>query len=157
MGPLIIVLALVAVAIFFALQYHKKLVAEGTIISRRTNFMENAEEFTLVAVDPAQVTEAVKALDYGSMRTHMQGNSEQQWYRFEGASWKAALRKVSEGEGQMVYRFEFTNWKTHNGSVQDSLSMNKLMTAVEKIFLGFDPNTQVQEIPLELKTKRHFF
>ena len=50
------------VVIYFAMKSHNKMVADGKIISRRTNFMESAEEFTLSAVDPAQVTEAVYAL-----------------------------------------------------------------------------------------------
>ena len=36
---------------------------------------------------------------------------------------------------------------------QDGLNMNKLTTAVEKIFLSLDPNTQVRTVPLEFKTK----
>ena len=70
-----IVVAIMAVAIYFALKAHNKLVAEGKIISRRTDFMENAEEFTLAAVDPSQVTDSVKAFDYNGMRVAMKGNS----------------------------------------------------------------------------------
>ena len=79
-----IVVAIMAVAIYFALKAHNKLVAEGKIISRRTDFMENAEEFTLAAVDPSQVTDSVKAFDYNGMRVAMKGNSENQAFRFTG-------------------------------------------------------------------------
>ena len=90
-----IVVAIMAVAIYFALKAHNKLVAEGKIISRRTDFMENAEEFTLAAVDPSQVTEGVKAFDYNGMRVAMKGSSENQAFRFTGNNWGARLFRVS--------------------------------------------------------------
>lgn len=61
---LLVVAAVMGVVIYFAMKSHNKMVADGKIISRRTNFMESAEEFTLSAVDPARVTEADKAIDY---------------------------------------------------------------------------------------------
>lgn len=151
---ILIVAAVMGVAIYFALKSHNKMVAEGKIISRRKNFMESAEEFTLCAVDPAQVTEAVKAMDYADMHTRMQGSSQQQLFKFTGNGWAAQLHKLSDNGAQVVYRFEFTNWKTHNGMPQDALNMNKLTTAVEKLFLSLDPNTQVRTVPLEFSTKR---
>ena len=154
---ILIVVAVVGVAIYFALKAHNKMVAEGKIISRRKNFMESAEEFTLSAVDPAKVTEAVKAMDYADMRTKMQGSSERQLFKFTGSTWAAQLHKLSEDGTQVVYRFEFTNWKTHNGMPENAVNMNKLTTAVEKMFLGFDPNTQVRTVPLEFKTKHSIF
>lgn len=158
MGGVIIVVVIIimAVAIYFSLQTHKKLVAEGKIVSRSKNFMENAEEFTLVAVEPEKVTEAIKALNYNEMRTQMQGSSEQQLFKFTGNGWNAQLHRLEDNGTQVVYRFEFTHWKTHNGMAQDMMNMNKLLTAVEKMFLGFDSNTQVRSVALELKTKRSF-
>ena len=152
-SPYLIVAAVMGVVIYFAMKSHNKMVADGKIISRRTNFMESAEEFTLSAVYPAQVTEAVKAIDYAEMRTKMQGSNEQQLFKFTGSTWSAQLHKLRDNGTQVVYRFEFTNWKTHNGMPQDGLNMNKLTTAVEKIFLSLDPNTQVRTVPLEFKTK----
>ena len=146
---LLVVAAVMGVVIYFAMKSHNKMVADGKIISRRTNFMESAEEFTLSAVYPAQVTEAVKAIDYAEMRTKMQGSNEQQLFKFTGSTWSAQLHKLRDNGTQVVYRFEFTNWKTHNGMPQDGLNMNKLTTAVEKIFLSLDPNTQVRTVPLE--------
>lgn len=145
--------ALMGFVFYFSLKSQKQLLADGKIIGRRIDFMESAEEFTLSAVDPAQVTEAVKAIDYAEMRTKMQGSNEQQLFKFTGSTWSAQLHKLRDNGTQVVYRFEFTSWKTHNGMPRDALSMNKLTTAVEKIFLSLDPNTQVRTVPLEIKTK----
>lgn len=153
---IIIGVLVLVVTICVGMKKHNKMVSSGEIISRRPDFMENAEEFTLSAVDPAAVTEAVKAMDYNAMHIGLKGSSERQNFEFTGSSWTAKLYKLSENGAQVIYRFEFTGWKTHNGMPQDGLNMNKLTTAVEKIFLGFDPNTQVREVPLELKTKHSF-
>ena len=148
-----VVAVVMGIIIYFSMQTHKKLVSEGKIISRRTDFMENAEEFTLTAVDPARVTEAVKNMDYAAMRTGMKGSSEHQPFDFTGNGWSAQLRRLSSDGAQTVYRFSFTSWKTRNGLAQDALHMNELMTAVEKLFVTLDPNTTVREVPLELHTK----
>lgn len=153
---LLIGFAILGIVIYFSMKAHNKLVAEGKIISRRTDFAEDAEEFTFRAVEPAQITEAVKALDYGDMHAGMKGSSERQIFKFTGSGWAAQLYRMEAEDAQMRYRFEFTNWKTRNGMPQDALNMNKLLTAVEKVFLSFDPSAQVRAVPLELKTRHNF-
>ena len=145
--------ALMGFVFYFSLKSQKQLLADGKIICRRIDFMESAEEFILTSVDPGSVTEAVKAMDYVDMRAKMQGNNEQQFFEFTGSNWTARLHRLSNDDAQTVYRFEFTSWKTRNGMPCDALNMNKLTTAVEKIFLSLDPNTQVRTVPLEFKTK----
>ncbi|MBO4848618.1 MAG: hypothetical protein J5586_05650 [Clostridia bacterium] len=139
---------------YFGIRNRNKLIDEGKIILRKSDFMRSAEIFTLSAPDPAAVTAAVKAFDYNDMRAGMKGSTEKQQYVFTGNGWGAQLFRQSEGE-KAVYRFEFTNWKSSDGIAQDDTNMNKLMTAVEKMFLSFDPETQVTTVPLELKTKHH--
>ena len=154
---ILIVAAVMGVAIFFALKGHNKMVAEGKIVSRRPDFMKNAEIFTLSPVDPARVVEAVKGFDYRDMHTSMKGSSEKQSFQFSGNGWEARLYRVQADETQAVYRFEFTNWQSNGRMPQGGLDMNKLATAVEKAFLSLDPGTQVQTQPLELHTTRSMF
>lgn len=154
---LLIFAAIMGIVVYFSMKAHNKMVSDGKIISRRTNFMENAEEFTFRKIDPATVAALVKAINYADMHASMQCSEERQLFRFNGSAWTAQLHKLSENDTQAVYRFEFTNWKTHNGMPRDGLNMNKLTTAVEKVFLSLDPNAQVKEIPLEIKTKHSVF
>ncbi len=156
---LIIILGILIIcgAVYVGMKSHNKMVSEGKIISRRTNFMENAEIFTLTPVDPTRVTDAIRAIDYANMHTKMQGSNDQQLFKFSGSTWSAQLHKIDDTGSQVTYRFEFTNWKTHNGMPENGLDMNKLTTAIEKIFLGFDSSTQVQTVPLEFKTKHKLF
>ena len=156
-----VVVTLVAVLIFvvayFSVKAHKQLLAEGKIISRSPDFMESAEEFILSQIEPAQITEAVRALDYSDLGVGMRGSGAQQVFQFTGQTWGAQLRRLADEDGRAVYRFQFTNWKTHNGMAQDALRMNKLATALEKLFLGLDPKAQVRTVPLEYHTKHSFF
>ena len=141
------------VLFYYARKADKKMIAEGKIIYRRENFMENAEEFILAAVAPERVTEAVNALDYADMYTSMRGNSENQKFVFASNYWGAQLYRISSDEDQVIYRFEFTNWQTRDDLAKNGLNMNKLTTAIEKVFLALDPNTQVRTVPLSFKTK----
>jgi hypothetical protein len=156
-------LILIATAVIFGIlgyigsKYRGKLMDEGKIIRRSSDFVEKAEEFTLLKADPEQVTEAIRTLDYSDMSARMKGNIRQQVFQFAGSTWEAQLCKIGETESQVVYRFEFTSWKTYRGAPQGFLNMNKLTTSVEKMFLRLDPNTQVKEIPLELKTRHSLF
>ncbi|MCR5611090.1 MAG: hypothetical protein K6F68_04580 [Clostridiales bacterium] len=153
---IIVSVAFMALLFYLGIRSRNKLIDEGKIILRKSDFMRSAEIFTLDPPDPAAVVAAVKAFDYADMRVSMKGSSEKQQFAFTGSSWGAQLYKQDSDE-KAKYRFEFTNWKSSDGSVKDETNMNKLLTAVEKMFIGFDPNTQVTTVPLELKTKHHLF
>ena len=153
-GILAVGIAAIAVLLFFSFRKHKQMVTAGEIISRKPNFMENAEEFTLSLSDPGSVTDGIRNLPCRIMSVSVQGNTESQLFRFRGTQWEAKLKRISEESGSCVYRFEFTSWKKSNGMALDALNMNRRLTAVEKLFLSLDPDTSVREIPLEYHTKR---
>ena len=74
---------------------------------------------------------------------------------FTGSSYSARLYRVDfdEPSGVAIYRFEFTAWKTNSATYVEAISMNRLMTAVEKAFLALDPNTAVTSYDIDFKTK----
>lgn len=148
--------AFLALLIYIAVKRNNKLIEEGKIIRRDFHFMEKAEEFTLKPVEPARVSEAVKAFDYNDIPASMKGSTEDQIYTFTGSSWGARLKRKEVAEDKVVYRFEFTNWKSSDGSARDEVPMNKLLTDVEKMFLAFDPETKVASVPVEFTTKHKF-
>ena len=57
-----VVVVILAVVIVLANQKHKKLVASGEIAERKPDFMKEAEDFHLKAVDPQQVAEQLKQI-----------------------------------------------------------------------------------------------
>ena len=67
------------------------------------------------------------------------------------------MKKIKEDDGKSVYYFSFNHFKSNNGTPEGSLDANKLLTSLEKMFLEFDPNTQVHNEAVDFKTKHHFF
>lgn len=151
----LMVLTVIGIVVYVVMKEYKNMGAGRNSTNRRTNFMENAEEFTLAPVNPEWVTNAVKQMDYAGMQTKMQGSSTQQMFKFTGNGWAAQLRRISGDAYRVTYRFEFTNWKMLNGMPQDGQNMNKLLMAVEKIFFTFDPNAQVRTVPPEFNAGRN--
>lgn len=149
--------AIIVIAVAIGLAGNKKLVESGQIINRGTRFMESAEIFTLNTPDPAAVSSSVKSFAVYEKGVSMKGSTADQIYTFNGGSWAAKLKMMSSADGKSVYRFEFTSWKTSNGMPQDAINMNRLITSVEKMFLAFDPNTQVSTEALDFKTKHSLF
>ena len=157
---IIVIIGAIGIGVYIGTKqakFQKEKVAEGKMITRDLNFMKDAEEFTLCAFDPQCVTEAVKNLDYTELCANMEGSAERQIFKFKGRSWAAQLYRVSENDSQACYRFEFTSWKMDRYMPRDFSYMNMMATAIEKIFLSIDPNTQVRCIRQEIKTKHDFF
>ncbi len=152
-GVIIVALIIGCIAGISARNKQNKMIEEGKIIKRDLKFIKNAEEFHLREVSSEELEKAILAFNYGDMGTSMEGNKESQIYSFTGPGWKALLeRKSSVGE-RGLYRFEFTNWSEYRGIPQDLVNTNKLITAIEKMFLSFDSSTTVSSVPRELKTR----
>ncbi len=133
---------------------YKKMVADGSVIKRRPNFMESAEEFTLVSIEPERMTESICTLEFKHSRISTKYNDERQLFKFSAVTWEATLRRLSYDDEQMTYRFQFEHWKmTGTDMPRDFMGMNELATSIEKLFVTLDPNTSVVEIPLEVKEK----
>lgn len=154
---LLVSLVLIGLAVYLGAMARKKLLDAGKIIDRKKDFMEEAEEFALRVPDPAMVTDALRALNYAEFRCRMQEDGNQQIFQFTGSGWAARLFRKDLQQGYSLYRFSFTNWKTRNGMPENALQMNQLLTAVEKMFLSIDPQTQVRSEPIQVKTKHNFF
>lgn len=142
-------------AVFLQAKSTNKLVEQGRIIRRERNFMEQAEIFTLKSVSTDQIVAGLKDVN-AKTKVGVNGNMEQ-GYTFDGGSysrWRARLRCTEKNESQSIFRFVFTEWETHNDRPKDDTSMNILLTAVEKMFLQLDPQTQVRTEPVEIQSKR---
>ncbi|MBQ1553786.1 MAG: hypothetical protein IIZ66_09575 [Clostridia bacterium] len=150
----IIILAIIlAIAVPLGIKQgkeNKKLFEEGKIIQRPLHFAEKGEEF----VSRIGTTDNLKAeLEKMVLPCETKGNTTQA--TFTGSSYSARLYRVDfdEPSGVAIYRFEFTAWKTNSATYVEAISMNRLMTAVEKAFLALDPNTAVTSYDIDFKTK----
>lgn len=157
-GMLIVAAIIIGAALYYRYEKDKQLQSEGKIIKRGMGFMEKAELFILELDDPDKVTKAVQEFPYSEMKVSVQSDEANQAFQFSNSyGWNARLYCTERNEQKVTYCFEFSHWETSNGAVQGGLYMNMLQTAVEKMFLDIDPNTQVQEKALSVKTHHKLF
>ena len=156
---LLIGCAILAGAFAIGIHINKKLIREGKIAKRDIDFADYASEFTSRVGSPEAVTDAVKALDYRMIGANMKGNSVRQSFQFSGSGYSATLDRIDydEPSGIAVYKFRFTQFKMNGSVPQNSISMNKLLTQIEKMFLAFDPCTGVKNYKLDFHTKHSVF
>ena len=158
MGLVIVFLisaAIISGAFAYGLSKHKKLVGEGQITDRNTDFAEYVYEFTSKIGSVRTLTDAIHSLDYNKIGADMEGDIYQQRFQFGNSKFRAILicTAYDEPSGIAVYRFQFTQFRTNGSIPSDSLTMNKLLTQIEKVFLSLDPNTDVKHYRSDLKSK----
>ncbi|MBR3574118.1 MAG: hypothetical protein IKN97_02960 [Lachnospiraceae bacterium] len=152
---LIVIVIVVVVAAVAGSAYRKNLLGSGQIVNRRAGFEEYAEILTIKEMPFAQVAEALKdGYYYG--KANLTVNTAKQAAGFSGAGWTAQLYHMNDSD-RNAYCFEFVNWQSRNGIPYEAIAMNTVLTAVEKVFLGLDPNTQVSSKKIEVTKKSHFF
>ena len=139
MDEIIVAVILIVVVIGFSAWWKGRLIGQGKIIQRASDFVESA----------------LKALDLKKTGTSLEGNTKA--VKFTGAYFSASIRCVEQTDTNSVYRFEFDSWKTKYGRPSFENEMNMLLTTVEKMFVQLDPNTQVSTVKNEITTKRSIF
>ena len=149
MGEIIAAVVLIVVAIGFSAWWKGRLIGQGKIIQRASDFVEYAEIFTVRPIPNEEYAAALKALDLKKTGTSLEGNTKAVKFTFS-----ASIRCVEQTETNSVYRFEFDSWKTKYGRPSFENEMNMLLTTVEKMFVQLDPNAQVSTVKNEIKTKR---
>lgn len=149
---------IIAAAWFYHHNKTESLASEGKIIKRGNDFYEKASEFTLTLSDKSLVTEGLHKLPYNDFSAGMKGDTVQQRFRFDGGDYTAVLYLCNEEGDNVTYHFQFESWKTNQyGAAFGAYRMNMLITAIEKMFLNIDPNTQVKSWYIDTKTKSSFF
>lgn len=156
-----VILTILAVLIggtllFYMYYRHRKLVLGGKVIERDHNFVEKAEDFIFTLENPNRVAELLQSLPYAEIKASMQVEDNGRSFLFTSSTWSARLRRKNNDAGKVVYSFQYLQWKTYNGSIQYEDNMNMLLTAIEKMFLGIDPCTQVKTQLIETKTSHKF-
>ena len=156
---IIIVIVVIGIAVGVnAMQNTKSLAQEGKIIQREMNFHENKEVF--------ETSASYKDICQKINETDLSGAKVSIYLDFEGGnnvffksadSWNAILEQCGEEEGKNKFQFFFTAWKTGRYGIVNTVSMNALITAVEKIILSIDQETTVETHKMQIKTKHKFF
>ena len=143
-----IVVALLIVGQIIGKNRQKAAMQKGEIIERPKNYESLAEIFTLRAMDPNVVNQAIHSIDYSRMfKVEMRFVPDRNCFEFLGRAkygstvlWTARLSFFGTDGVWMRYCFEFLRWNSN----LTNLEMNQLLTAIEKTFLMLDPQTSVQ-------------
>ncbi len=157
----LIIVVIVVIGIVVALNSAKNvkgLVQEGKIIQRETNFFENEELFETTATYE-QICKELRKIDFSDSKASAE-------YGIEGANailfrssdaWNAVLEEYGENGEKRVFRLYFPAWRVDRTGVINTISMNVLLTMVEKVFLSIDSSTTVKTNKLKVQTKTKFF
>lgn len=152
----LIIGGVVVISIIMYLNNKKKL-DSGQIIKRKGNFWEQAEIFTLSGGDWNRVWEELRTAEYYGAASGTR-DSQQMRVHYQGSGWTAELYKCKTEAGEKdCYLFHFLHWTERNYVPQSVVAMNTLLTTVEKTFLKIDPQTQVSNEYIDVKSRPKFF
>lgn len=136
----------------------KRLAEEGKISARKGTFYEDKEIFTTTA-SYEEIRQKIKEADLADTKADIQFDFEGRKTIFFQSSdaWNAVLEQCEEKEGANLFQFYFPAWRTSRNGIVNTMSMNVLVTAIEKIILSLDPSATVESHKMQIKTKSKFF
>ena len=162
-GVVIVVLAIgvCIVAAVLSAKHRAKLLQKGSIIHREKGFWDYSETFTVKVVTlEAVYNRFQKVLPEKTGIVHeLQPENNRIVFVFNGYddSFKGTIKLVSSEDDVNTYRLLVNEYKTKGNNDPNETALNLLYTAVEKTFLGFDPNIKVKTEYVDRKTSRSFF
>ncbi len=134
-------------------------VSQGKIIKRKMFFYKMKYNYVARIEDKAAffaaLTDAVKATGVVS---YMEGDYETQM-NYSGKRWQASLIRTDDGEIEKVVSFSFqlTQYSQSRYAGPNVYHLNMLLTAIEKTFLAFCPNTRITSEAITWKGSSKFF
>ena len=96
MGGIIAAVILIVVAIGFSAWWKGRLIGQGKIIQRASDFVEYAEIFTVRPIPNEEYATALKALDLKKTGTSLEGNTKA--VKFTGIYFSASIRCMEQTE-----------------------------------------------------------
>jgi hypothetical protein len=163
---IIFLIAAVLIWLSFYLGKRKKtrLLSEGKIIERKTDFLTQEHRFTTVTSNLEDIGNALNKTVFGEEKISFEPNYGQGVIVFHkggvGGTFGAALRSAGQdGSASYRYRFQVEAYREQKlgVSAEDVHGANVLLTAIERAFMQLDPGTSVQRVKAEYKTKSKFF
>ena len=94
MGGIIAAVVLLVAVIGFSAWWKGRLIGQGKIIQRASDFVEYAEIFTIRPIPNEEYAAALKALDLKKTGTSLEGNTKA--VKFTGAYFSASIRCVEQ-------------------------------------------------------------
>lgn len=136
----------------------KKLAEDGKIIQRDGQFFQEKEIFKTDATYE-EIRKTIAKIDFSDAKAAVTPDFEgARIITFQSADrWLAVLEARGEKEGKNIFEFYFHSWRTGRYGVVNTVSMNALVTAIERIMLSLDPAVTVESHKMQIKSKAKFF
>lgn len=163
--PLLVILLFVAVGIgitvsAFAKEQNNGYWDNGKLLIRENGFWDIAESFVVTGVTLDEVYDRLPEEDLKKyMGTYeLQQDKNRIVFVHNGyeESFIGTLSLIRQENGENTYRLLINQYKTKHSSPNE-ISLNVLYTAVEKVFLGFNPRIKVKTEVVDRKVKHNTF
>lgn len=160
----IVAVAIVGCVVFYNSKKKKALIENGAIIDRDNVFFKQEHIFQTKTSDFSLITETIKKSDIFQEKVSFEQHTAKKQAIFRNkvnfGTFVARLIATDQHEedGRYCYKFQVEAWREGKYGItrQDLLGANELLTVIEKAFLSLDPNTSVQSVMAQYKTKTTF-
>lgn len=159
---LIAIAALAALILGYRYNQAKGLRDQGKIVKRDMEFKNQSEHFFLQDAPFEKVAKLIEGMDLVDAKVKKRTvHPEERYIAFASSgeaagTWNAVLELIDHTAEEYHYDFHFTRYGTYKRGAP-LLTMNVLLTAIEKMFLSIDPQTKVTTKNLTVKSKRNIF
>jgi len=157
---LLVIVGIVVAACVYSRKQRNKLMDEGKLIARDARFWDKSETFSVAGVTLEEVYNKLPADDLkkymGACELQKDKNRIVFVHNGYEESFTGTLCQISKADDIYTYRLLINQYKTKNSSPNE-MSLNVLYTAVEKVFLEFDPNIKVKSEYVDRKVKHSLF
>lgn len=153
MGLFIFIIVFVVVVLGIALYKHNEMVASGEIAQRSMEFMYKVQCYTLNDTPDDRIVQSAADIITPNMKVLVSGYGSD-YVLYSGKKWTARLECVDRQGGKVVWTLTFIDFVKDGMNVVGAIDMNRLTTALEKMFLSIDSNVLMQTFEHDYKIKR---
>lgn len=152
---ILVLIAIFAIAGYFGKKKREQLLAEGKIVNRKWDFYKDKEIFKANIQNPRAFYDSLTAAAQSTQVCSMSGNyNSEVIYKGRSGDWTASLVRLQTNDGSMAFSFGLTWYRSADSA---RTFINLLLTAIEKTFIQYDPNTQVTLEAISFQTKSSMF
>lgn len=147
----IVIIAIMVIAAVVGKKRGDRLLAEGKVIKRNANFYKNKQFFKSFINDQQAFFNALTAAAQGTGICSVSGNYGSTVI-YKGKTWTARLERLQSNDGSLMFSYALSQYDEYRGLPKNIVDFNIMLTAIEKVFLQFDPGTQITEQAIAFKS-----
>lgn len=147
----IVIIAIMVIAAVVGKKRGDRLLAEGKVIKRNANFYKNKQFFKSFINDQQAFFNALTASVQSTGVCSISGDYGSTVF-YKGRTWSARLDRLQSDDGSLIFSYALTQYDEYRGFPKNLPDFNIMLTAIEKVFIQFDPGTQITEQAINFKS-----